>query len=84
VARLRRRASCSSGSGEARGGEDQCVAMGATLQSREEVGSLGRRRERAEEGARLRRRQWRRRTAGSRAKEREAAFYSQARVDGVA
>jgi hypothetical protein len=51
----RQRARCGSGSGEARGGEDQCAAMRAMLGSREEVGSLGRWWERAEEDARLRR-----------------------------
>jgi hypothetical protein len=47
-ARSRWRARGCSVSGEARGGEVQHVAMKATMGSREEVGTLGRRRESAE------------------------------------
>jgi hypothetical protein len=46
--RSRRRARGHPNSGEARGDGDQCVAMGATQESREEFGIVGRRQELAE------------------------------------
>jgi hypothetical protein len=48
----RRRAHGHPNSGVAQGGGDQCVAMGATQESREEFGRVGRRREVAEARAR--------------------------------
>jgi hypothetical protein len=47
-ARSRRHARCGTGSGECEGKAMQQAAVGARVRSREELGSLGRRRERAE------------------------------------
>jgi hypothetical protein len=57
--RPRRRARGHTGSGGARCGEAQCVAREARGMSREDLGRLGRRRARAEQGAHRGRRQWR-------------------------
>jgi hypothetical protein len=81
--RSRWRAHCVSGSGECESNARQQAAVGARVRSREELGSLGQRRERAEGGARLWRRQWRAADGGLTRGRRGATFYSGAREEAT-
>jgi hypothetical protein len=83
AARSRRRASCGSGSGEGESNARQHSAVGARVRSREELGSLGRQRERAQGVLTYGGGNGERRTAGSRVGGEGAAIYSRACIEAT-